>query len=279
MTDFNILNRAVFDDKQIRHEIQMPPHLYEQEHTLEIGKGNVYWIRSIRWKFGYFDVGLPTARRIELKPIKVSVGSGTTSILKNDTQPYPNFVQPKPVSDKIEFRVVNENLGNNHALKVEFYLDGVLVSPKPGQSLLTYKEMLGYIMLGADKKGELAMHEASVDLLDEKMKELGIPSIREQLPMGLGGLAGLPNSLKALMLNKGSTMDPSLALALGLDKSSEQPKVLSLPYDKDGKKDRSSFIGDLMFACPSNCKEFLTQENLQIITDYMIDQGWRKISN
>jgi hypothetical protein len=95
--------------------------------------------------------------------------------------------------------------------------------------------------------------------------------------MGLASVANLPSQLKALMLGNGAVSEnPVLALALGGEKVAPPP--LALTVDKDGKRDRSAFIGDLMSACPEDCRDLLTPDNIQCIASYMIDQGWRKIS-
>ena len=272
MIDFNILNRAVFDDKQIRHQVIMAPHLYEGGNSIEIGPDSVYWVKHIDWKFGYFDVNMPLAKEIKVKPIEVWVND----ILKGDTTPYPPFVSPKPVKNHINFRVKNNTLGNNMQLKVEFFLTGVLVRPKEGAEMPSLKEQLGYIMLSEEKKGELAMAEAAIDLVDEKMLSAGMETIRSKFPQGLGMLTALPKPLQNLLLSASipGLVDEDRPRQIGGSSRNEQ---LKLAMDADPQKEKSAFMGDMMAGCPTTCQGLLNKESLQTIAEFMIQNGWRKI--
>ena len=114
MEDLNILNRATFDDKQQSFKVVIQPCILEGYGSMDLGGPlNVFWIKHIAWKYEYIDVGFPGARvRLPLKKPVVSVSDVVTDV---DTA-LPPFQQPKPIAGKIEFKVKNTNLDNNHKL-------------------------------------------------------------------------------------------------------------------------------------------------------------------
>jgi hypothetical protein len=273
--DHNILNRATFDDRQIQHEISLVPHIYEGGNTLEFGPNVVFWIKSITWRFTYRDVGFVNTLRTPLQNVEVSVGNpgslgGIGNIINNVREPRPEFQQPIPILERLNFKVKNTNLANNMQLVVKFKLDGTLVTPKPGATPISYKEALGYIMLSADKKGELILAEATMDAVEEHMKQKGMPGIREKLPQGLGfgAISMLTPQLKSLMMGISAENAP-FSLENGAT-ATTQLKQLAL--NEDPKK---AFIGDLVAGCTNSYQ--ITKEDLQQIAEYMIQQGWRKL--
>lgn len=284
--DLNILNRASFDDKQIRHRLIVQPTLYEGTNSLDLGGvTNVLWIKEIKWQYVYIDVGMYGAKRTAPQPIKVTVAD----ILRDDTNPYPPFIQPKPVVGRVDFRVVNTNLANNHRLEVEFLINGVLVRPKAGTGdPLTLKEMLAYIMLDSSKKGELAFAEAQADHLDEKLAEMGLGSLRNQLPKGLGALKNLPEPMQAAVIKsmaaKGE-LPPALAEALApqfalpgtASAMPGMPNHLQLTAEVNSEKEESAFIGDMLNVSPDECQGILTKPILQKLAKAMVEKGWRRV--
>lgn len=272
MTDFNILNRASFDDQQIRFEIQMPPHLYEINRTLELGAGTSYWVNGITWKATYYPSGLNPVK-VPIKPPTITVTSiDGTSILKEVSEPYPRFKQPKPIADKINFIVKNNTLANNMMLKMEFYLEGTLVKPKPGTSI-SYKEILAYLLMDESTKGKLAMEEAMIDHLDDKLISMGQESIRSKLPQGLGSLSMLPDNLKTLFLGDSRMMQMLGVPMPALQESTKAQKLLEIS-NADPVKEKSAFIGDMLSSLPDGVN--LGKEIIQTIADHMIGSGWRK---
>lgn len=272
MTDHNILNRASFDDMQKTFTITVPPFIREGGGTLELGgMNNVFWIKKVSWEYKYVDVGVPGARRTPILPIEVSVAD----ILQNSKRALPSFIEPRPIVGKIPFKVINSNLSNNHRLEVEFYLDGVLVTPRPGVNL-TLKEMKAYIMMDSSARGELALAEAAADKTDEALSQLGMGSIRDIIPGGMAGFIALPLSIQNALLHglaaKGN-ISPLLSLQLG--NNNGPPLALT---NNDSQKEQSSFIGDIIASWPSEeSKEFPTKEQLQKIANSMIEKGWRRI--
>lgn len=268
LIDFNILNRATFDTRPIKQTIRVAPTLFEGSGNYNLGS-SVFWIKNISWKFGYFDVGMYGAQRLPLKPVQVTVGGGTEPILVDVSEPYPPFEIPKPIVSRIDFSVKNTNLGNNHQLVVEFVLQGVLVTPKPGVAEpLNLKEQLGYIMSSDSRKGELAMAEAAVDALEEKMASMGMESIRSKLPQGLGVLQALPAPLQALVVKQINGGDSTYGLPAA------EEKVSQLTMHDDPERDKSAFIGDLITTLPEDCS--LSREQLKEVAESMIRQGWRR---
>jgi hypothetical protein len=279
MSDFNILNRASFDDKQLRYVLKVQPFIHEGHGTLDLkGLHNVFWIKQIKWSFNYKDVGVRNARPARPKPIQVTVAD----ILENEEKPYPPFIQPKPVVGRIPFKVINTNIDNNHQLIVTFFIDGVLVKPR-SDAKIGLKEMLGYIMMGSDKRGELAMAEAVTDKLDQQFTDLGLGSIRDKFPGGLGAFNQLPAPIQGIVINamvqKGDL--PALALgsvshlgsspmALGNQGNQGQPPLALAEIDPD--REISSFIGDMV----SNDISVSTEE-LKQFAKQMIEKGWRKV--
>lgn len=279
MEDLNILNRATFDDKQQSFKISIQPCILEGFGTMDLGGPlNVFWIKHIAWKYEYIDVGFPGARvKLPLKKPVVSVNDVITDV---DTA-LPPFQQPKPLAGKIEFKVKNTNLDNNHRLDLTFLLQGTLVRPKPNTEPLSLKAMLAYIMMDAGTKGQLAMQEALVDEFDQTLSQMGMGSIRDALPKGFGALKSLPAPIQAAIIQglvaKGQLPESMAALALpfgGMSGGGKTP--LALP-DADPQKEESVFIGDMMEVCPDECQDVLKREYLRKIASLMVEKGWRRI--
>lgn len=277
MEDLNILNRATFDDKQQTCKVVTQPCILEGYGVLDLGGPlNVYWVKHISWKYEYIDVGYPGARvRLPLKKPIVSISDIATDI---DTA-LPPFQQPKPLPGKIEFKIKNTNLDNNHRLEVTFYLQGTLVRPKPNAEPLSLKAMLAYIMMDPGTKGQLAMQEALADELDDTLARMGMGSIREALPKGFGALKSLPAAMQSAiiqgMVSKGQLPEsmsiPALAGGLNIGRA-----PLALP-EIDPQKEESVFVGDLMEACPDECQDILKREYLKKIASAMVEKGWRRV--
>lgn len=273
LIDFNILNRATFDAKPIKQLLTVPATLYQGTISYNLGN-SVFWVKAIEWRFGYFDVGMYGAKETKIVPIKVTVSGGAEAPLLQDAEELlPPFEIPKPIATRIDFSVNNTNLGNNHQLKVEFILKGILVTPKPGiTDPLTLKEQYGYIMSSESKKGELAMAEAAVDSLDAKMAAMGLESIRSKIPQGLGVLKALPPSLQSVIV-KQMGADYAAALPDNAGKNKEEAKLLALSTDPE--KEKSALIGDLITCLPDAAS--LNREELKKMAEHMIAQGWRRI--
>lgn len=274
LIDFNILNRATFDSKPIKQTITVSPTLYQGTASYNLGN-SVFWVKSIEWKFGYFDVGLHGANRRKLEPIKVTVSGGTEApLLVEAEEPMPPFEIPKPIATRIDFEVRNTNLGNNHQLKVEFILKGILVTPKPGVTEpLNLKEQYGYIMSSESKKGELAMAEAAVDALESKMASMGIDGgIRSKLPQGLGVLKALPPSLQSMIVKQ---MGAEYAAALPDNTATAKEAGKLLALNADPEKEKSALMGDLISCLPESAS--ISREDLKKVAEQMIAQGWRRI--
>jgi hypothetical protein len=273
MTDHNILNRASFDDMQKTFQVSVQPFIREGTATMELGgPNNVFWIKRISWEYKYIDVGVPGARQTPIEPIQVSV----ENILQDVKRALPPFTEPRPIVGKIPFKVINTNLNNNHKLEVNFYLDGVLVTPKPNNNPLSLKQMRAYIMMDSTARGELALEEAAADELEETLVQLGMGSLREMLPGGIAGLKALPPPLQGVILQglaaKGSLpafMIPSLP-------GGPVNQPLALP-NIDAPKEQSAFVGDIISSWPDDIKETLNKEQLQKLANTMIEKGWRRV--
>jgi len=274
MTDHNILNRGSFDDMQKSFTVTVQPFLREGGGTMDLGgMNNVFWIKNISWEYKYVDVGVPGARKIPIQSIEVSVGD----ILKSAKRALPQFIEPRPIVAKIPFSVINTNLANNHKLEVTFFLDGVLVTPKPGADL-TLKQMKAYIMMDSTARGQLALDEAAADQLEETFLQLGMGSLRELIPGGMAGFKALPAPLQTAVLQglaaKGNLPANFLIPALpNLNQNSgRQPLALT---DSEVQKEQSVFIGDIVASWPDGAN--LSKDQLQKIANNMIEKGWRRV--
>lgn len=277
MTDHNILNRASFDDMQKNFQVSVQPFIRENSATMDLGgMNNVFWIKKVSWEYKYIDVGVPGAKKTPIIPIEVSVHD----ILQNAKRALPPFTEPRPVVGKVPFKVINPNLANNHKLDVEFYLDGVLVTPKPGTEPLTLKQMKAYIMMDSSARGQLALEEAATDQLEETFLQLGMGSLREMLPGGIAGLKSLPAPLQNVILqglaSKGNLpafLTPALP---GFGGNGLSPPPLALP-NVDPQKEQSTFMGDIIAAWPEDVKENLNNGQLRKLANAMIEKGWRRV--
>lgn len=280
MTDYNILNRATFDDMRKTFKVSVQPFIVEGGGVLDLGgPNNVFWIKSVSWKYQYIDVGIPSARRVRpINKIRVQVENLYNTPIDSALPP---FTEPRPVVGKINFRVENTNLANNHKLEVEFYLDGVLVVPRPGVEPPTLKQMKGYIMLDESSRGQLAMDEDAADQLDELLTKSGLGSIRDSIPGGMGALKALPPALQNVVIqglvSKGE-LPAELAMPMlggpgGMGMGGHTP--LALP-DADPEKETSAFLGDLLATCPEDCQENLKTSHLKQIAAAMVEKGWRR---
>lgn len=267
-----MLNRATFDDKQVRHKVIVQPFQYENAGTLDLGgMANVLWVKHIKWVYEYKDVQVPNARKTPVKPIRVTVAD----ILQDEDSAYPPFNRPKPVVGKVPFRVINTNIENNHQLIVTFHIDGILVTPKDGpHDPVTLKEMMAWIMMGAEEQGRLAMAEAVTDKLDAKFAQLGLGSLREKFPSGLGALSALPGPMQNIVM-QAMAQNGDLPPALTGMIQAPNNNPLQLAMDADPAKEESAFIGDLIATCPDELS--LSKKELQEIAGAMIERGWRKV--
>jgi len=280
MTDYNILNRASFDDKRKTYEVQIQPFILEGGGSFNLGgPTNVLWIKQISWKYEYLDVGVPNARRIQpIEKIVISVSGGTEPILDNVDTALPPFIEPHPVVGQLHFRVKNTNLANNHKLVVKFFIDGVLVKPRDGIEPPTLKQMKAYIMMDSSQRGVLAMEEAAADQLDESLSQMGFGSLRDAIPGGMAALKQLPTPLMNAVIQglvaKGDLPEfmGAMVPALGMGGSSAAP--LALP-DADPEKETSAFLGDLLDTCPEECA--LKTSHLKHIAAAMVERGWRRV--
>ncbi len=281
MTDYNILNRASFDDMRKTFKLSVQPFIMEGGGVLDLGgPNNVFWIKAVSWKYNYIDVGIPTARRLHpINKIKVMVANLFDRAI--DTA-LPSFTEPRPIVSKIPFVVENTNIANNHKLEVEFYLDGVLVAPRPNVEPPTLKQMKAYIMMDATDRGKLAMDEAAADQLDELMMQSGLGSIRDIFPGGMSALKSLPPALQGAVIQglvqEGKLPEymamPMLGGPGGFGGSAIAP--LALP-DADPEKETSAFLGDLLATCPEDCQETLKTSHMKMIAVAMIEKGWRRV--
>ena len=280
MTDYNILNRASFDDMRKTFKVSVQPFIMEGGGVLDLGgPNNVFWIKNVSWKYQYIDVGIPTARRVRpINKIKVSVSNLFPQAI--DTA-LPAFTEPKPLVGKIPFSVQNTNIANNHKLEVEFYLDGVLVIPRDSVEPPSLKEMKGYIMMDATDRGRIALDEAKADQLDELLVQSGLGSIRDAIPGGMAALKALPPSLQGVVLQglvaEGKLPEYMAMPALGgggFGGVAMQP--LALP-DADPEKEKSAFLGDLLATIPDDCHETLKTSHLKMIAVGMVEKGWRRV--
>jgi hypothetical protein len=285
MTDYNILNRASFDDMRKTFKLSIQPFIVQGGGVLDLGgPDNVFWIKSVSWKYNYTDVNIPTATRTKINKIKIAIENLFPQAI--DTA-LPPFVEPRPMVGRIHFNVENTNVSNNHRLDIEFYLDGVLVVPRPGVEPPSLKEMKGYIMLDSTARGQEALKEAQGDKLDELLVQSGLGSLRDAIPGGgMSALLSLPPALQGAVLQglaaKGdipefmipSIMGAGAPLALGGSGFQQQP--LALP-DLDREKETSSFLGDLFATCPEECQDTLKPRHLKQIAVDMIEKGWRRV--
>jgi len=234
------------------------------------GATNVLWIKHIKWVYEYKDVQVPNARKTPVKPIQVTVAD----ILDNDDRAYPPFKQPKPVVGMVPLKVINTNIENNHQLIVTFHIDGILVTPKEGpHDPITLKEMMAYIMMGAEEQGRLAMAEAVTDKLDEKFAQLGLGSLREKFPSGLGAISALPAPMQTMVL-QAMAQNGDIPMSLGMA-APPSNNPLQLAMDADPEKEESAFIGDMIATCPDD--NDMSKKLLQEMAKAMIERGWRKV--
>jgi hypothetical protein len=275
MTDYNIHNRVSFDDMRKSFKVSVQPFIVEGGGVLDLGgPANVFWIKQVSWKYEYIDVGIPNAKQIRpINKIRVSV----ENVLNDVDTALPPFTEPKPVVGKVHFRVHNTNLQNNHKLEVEFFLDGVLVTPRPGQEPPTLKQMKGYVMLDQTSRGQIALDEDAADQLDQTLTQLGLGNLRDKLPGGLTALKQLPAPFQTAiihgLISKGElpeAMMPSLMMAGMAPGGTSQ---LALP-DADPAKETSAFMGDLLAACP---EDVLKTSQLKEIAAAMVEKGWRRV--
>lgn len=277
MTDSGILNAASFDDIERIHVIDVQPFIREGGADMDLGgPSNIFWIKQIRWRYWYEDVGMPNAVVKPPSPIEVTVSTPLEMILHKTTRALPPFIEPKPAPGSVSFRVLNTNLENNHKLKVEFRLQGVLVTPRDGHETLPLKVQKGYVMMSSTDRGRLAMEEAQMDRLEETFAQLGMGSLREAIPGGLSALKALPEGIQNAVLGGLATrgLIPQLEgpQALGLGAPPQQPKALP---DADPQRESSAFIGDLLAACPDDLD--ISKQHLRAIAEQMVEKGWRKV--
>jgi hypothetical protein len=101
-------------------EIKVQPFIFKGLDFLVFNNPNEeFIIDQVSWKFRYHDVGIPGARAVTLKPIKVTIGT----ILVN-AETASQFNGPQKIIGTAPITVENTNIVNNHQLKVSLFLKG-----------------------------------------------------------------------------------------------------------------------------------------------------------
>lgn len=258
MQDFNILNRASFEDEIL--ELNIPVLPGQTVNHKEIIKGT-FWISSATWKYG-----ITTAQTVQdnygvpRQPPKITI----KGVFSNQSGIQKAIKPPKPCKDVINISIFNPStLG----LTLYFKIIGVRVIPKEGSFDLNQKEMLGYIMLSPEQRGMLALSEAAMDRWDTEFSKLGI-QLRESLPSGqIGPLLDiiklLPNNMKPLAMEK--LMNNSELW------DSNEPQAL--PKSNISNNDlKSILLGDII----SYFKNDIEYEKINGLCDMLIDKGWKR---
>jgi hypothetical protein len=156
--DFNILNRASFEDRELNFKVSVDGGC-QQNHEIRLEPEQVFCIIEISWKYEVKDntnsYGWPKI------PVKVSI----PDILSDTTSSPHTFSPARFLRQNYTLVLCNSSDIN---VVVHFTLKGTLVTPKDG-AVISDKEILGYSLLDDNYKGMLALGESVVDGLEAKL--------------------------------------------------------------------------------------------------------------
>ena len=252
MMDFNILNRARFQESTLVFAVTVNPgtdgiHLHELN-------GGVFCLKHAGWKYsvggGQIDpYGWPKV------PMRISINN---AVIEQTASPIV-LSPPAILSPRIEVKIHNPS---NLRVTIHLTIKGELAVPIDGSPSLSEKEVLGYSLLDDSQKGMLALQEAAMDRLDDQLRQLGVDSgIRNQMLAGqVNEALGLPGIQTALGLPEAQT---PLALSTGEATKKTQEELKSL------------LVGDMVQYKLKNSSD-ISLEEIQSLTDFLLDKDWHK---
>lgn len=242
MMDFNILNRATFEETTLKFPITCPRGIVTA-HKISLD-GGYFCLKYMEWRYGVAGgqkdddgYGWPKV------PMQISVNNAINA----KTESPVIFSPPTILRDEITIQINNPSA---LAVTVHLIMRGVKVSPTDGSPILSDKEILGYSLLDDTQKGMLALQEAAADRLDEHLKQLGFDTNFRTLALG-GHFSG--EDLKALTMQTTGVAEES--------KSTEELTSL--------------LVGDLVkFKLNSNST--ISLEEIQSLASFLLERSWRK---
>lgn len=234
MSDLNILNRASFEDTELQVEAIVPPgQTTTVKHNLN--PGQIFCLKEISWKYGV-DNNLQDGYGWPRCGLMVTLDGAFKDRVES-----PYKASPPKILQQLEFKILNPS---SLRVKLYFTLKGQLVSQR-GEDPLSFKEILGYILLNDNQKGILALTEAF-----SSKNELSLDSI-------LTSLAG--GNLPAFSERNNLQLPNSKPIA----SLSDEESVISL------------MIGDLV-TFQSNQFEPLKVDHIRELAKYLVSKHWNR---
>jgi len=230
MSDLNILNRATFEETTISIDCIVKAGQTEKAWSDAnlLSNGQLFCLQEISWRYGVDNIyqdnyGWPRS------PLRV-----TFEGVFRDRAESPFKCSPPKILNNVQLITHNPS---NLSVKIYYILKGILVTPR-GTEALSFKEVLGYVLLNDNQRGILALSE--------------VMAAKNELPMEniIASLAG------------GNVSNLQLP-------ASESPKAL--PMDESSLL--SMMIGDLVIY-KSEAGDKLKLEMIEHLANYLIKKHW-----
>lgn len=255
MRDLNILNRASFEEKKLQLTCTVKPG--QQEKIVATFKsGQVFCLQEISWRYGVENVqdnyGWPKT------PLLINI----SGILNDRIETPYKLSPPKLLAEQIEIEAFNPSGVN---VKLYYTLDGILVTPNENESL-SYKEILGYILLDNNQKGLLALSE--VNASKQSLEETILTSILNG-KLSLDKLPLLQQTMGFLPINKEDDALVDKLVARAYQSKSKEPIA-------DSESLISLMIGDLVTFQPAQSQIKIDVELIQELAKYLISKKWNR---
>lgn len=190
MIDFNMGDKALFEQKTLRFPIEVKPGSAE---TLQHELGDaVFCLEKASWKYSINpdnagDYGWPKV------PMRVTVADAFS-----DETGSPHTFSPPKLLRSIDINVINPA---SIPVTTSIILEGTLVTPNFGEVLPSHKEIMGYVSLSPSQRGMLVLNGQMLMQMSQQVR-----AITGQEPLLLG-----QDSIKALAT---SDFDEDLLISL-----------------------------------------------------------------
>jgi len=206
MIDFNIGDKAIFEQKTLQFPIEVKSGLAE---TFQHGLGDaVFCLEKVSWKYSVHegragDYGWPKV------PMRVTLADAFS-----DETGSPQTFSPPKLLRSIDINIINPA---SIPVTTNLILEGTLVTPNLGELLPSYKEILGFVSLSPSQRGMLALNGQMLIQMSQQIRAI---TGKESLSLGQDAVKALPTSdidedvLKSLLIGDLATCNLETPLEL-----------------------------------------------------------------
>jgi len=256
MMDYNLLNRASFNDTKLTFAITAEAGK-QKFHTHKLPPGGIFCARQFDWKYA---VGSDQSDWPKV-PMQISIND----VITGRTESPLSFSPPALLRDEIRIGIQNSSMV---AVIIHINAHGTIVAPIAGTPGLSDKEILGYSLLDDSQRGMLALSEAAVDRLDDNLRQVGLEGYRDRI-------LGLPGQLAGQLPGQqlpGQLPGPQPQL-IPIEASPTPAELLKELPLKSADELMSLLLGDLV-TYKSSKESDISLEEIQNLASYLLEKGW-----